>query len=158
MTLAELIEQRRAVLGGRKPLDYRELSARARAQGYTLADSTINAFVNHPIGDSTVKKRTLRALAFVLAVPYRTVVEALAATMIAEETGERVELVQAADEPDVQAWVTLTADRTAAERQQMIDMLRSVASMLSATHARETAGDVTNIGDTGRPRKSRRSR
>jgi hypothetical protein len=41
--LGELIGKRAVELGGRRRLTYREMSARAKAGGYTLNETTINA-------------------------------------------------------------------------------------------------------------------
>lgn len=154
MKLGELIEKRAVELGGRRRLTYREMSARARAGGYTLNETTINAYVKHPL-DESPKRRTMHALAYVLDVPYRAIRAAVYESMAEDD---EVDVVEVADEPHVQAWVTLSKDRTDAERAQMIAMMRSVAGMLDATRARETDTGITNIGDAGRPHISRRSR
>lgn len=155
--LGELIKKRAVELGGRKRLTYRELSARARAQGYALAEGTITDFANHPLVEPP-RRRTMRALAAALDVPYNTVVEAVAESMA--EDGDVV--VQVADAPHVQAWVMLTEGRSDAERQQMIGVMRSVAAALDASRAhettRETDTEITHIEDAGRSRRSRGSR
>ena len=150
MQLGELIKKRASELGGRKRLTYRELSARARAQGYALAEGTITDFANHPLVEPP-RRRTMHALAAALAVPYNTVVEAVAESMA--EDGDVV--VQVADAPHVQAWVTLAEGRTDAEREHMVEAARLVAAVLDASRARETDADVTNIDDAGRSRRAR---
>ncbi len=153
MKLGELIEKRAVELGGRRRLTYREMSARARASGYTLNETTINAYVKHPL-DEPPRRRTMHALAVALDVPYNAVVEAVAESMA--EDGEVV--VQVADAPHVQAWVMLTEGRSDAERTQMVDVMRTVASALDAARAHETAPEITNIDEAGRHRRSRQSR
>jgi hypothetical protein len=158
--LGELIEKRAIELGGRRRLSYRELSARAKAVGYTLNETTINAWVRHPL-DEPPRRRSMEALAVALDVDFPVVVQAVAESMV----GAGVELAEVADAPHVRAWVTLTEGRSDAERAQMLDMMRSVAGMLDASRARETdtaGGDpdtrVTHIDDAGRSRRSRESR
>lgn len=137
MKLGELIMQRAVELGGRRRLTYRELSARARAAGYTLNESTLNAYVLHPL-DEPPKRRTMEALAVALDVSFSVVVGAVAESIIGDD-GES-ELVQVADEPHVRAWVSLTKGRTEAERARMVDVIRSVAAALDASQSRERAG------------------
>jgi hypothetical protein len=158
--LGELIEKRAVELGGRRRLTYRELSARAKAGGYTLNETTINAWVRHPL-DEPPRRRSMEALALALDVDFPVVVQAVAESMV----GDGVELAEVVDAPHVRAWVTLTEGRSDAERAQMLDMMRSVAGMLDASRSRETdaeAGDpdtrVTHIDDAGRSRRSRESR
>lgn len=151
--LGELIEKRAVELGGRRRLTYREMSARARAGGYTLNETTINAYVKHPL-DEPPRRRTMHALAVALDVPYNTVVEAVAESMA--EDGDVV--VQVADAPHVQAWVTLAEGRTDDERQHMVEAARLVAAVLDASRGREKDAEVTNIEDAGRPKRSRHSR
>lgn len=151
--LGELIEKRAVELGGRRRLTYREMSARAKAVGYTLNETTINAYVKHPLTERPTV-RTMEALAVALAVDFDIVVAASANSMM--RRGE--ELVQVADTPHVQAWVTLTEGRSDAEREHMVEAARLVAAVLDASRARETDADVTNIEDAGRPKRSRHSR
>jgi len=151
--LGELIEQRRAVLGGRKPLPYRELAVRARAQGYKLGEGTITDYVNHPL-DEWPRKRTMYALAAALGVDYNSIVKASAESMA--EDGDVV--AQVADTPHVQAWVTLAEGRTDDERHHMVEAARLVAAVLDASRAREADADVTNIEDAGSAKRSRHSR
>lgn len=153
MQLGELIKKRAVELGGRKRLTYKELSMRARAAGYSLAESTITDYANHPL-DAPPKRSTMHALAVALDVSYNTVVEAVAESMA--EDGDVV--VQVADTPHVQAWVTLAEGRTELERAQMVEAARLVAAVQDASRARETDAEVTNIGDAGRPRQARHSR
>lgn len=132
MQLGELIETRRADLGGeRGPLNLRELSQRARRAGYTLAEATISAFVNHPLPESP-KRRTMEALAVALDVSFPEVVQAVGESLV----GDRSTLVEVAEEPHVRAFVTLTKGRTDAERDRMVDVIRSVAAALDASHTR----------------------
>jgi hypothetical protein len=152
-TRGEVIEKRAIELGGRRRLTYRELSARAKAGGYTLNETTINAYVKHPL-DEAPRRRTMKALAVALDVHYNVIVEAVAESMA--EDGDVV--VQVADTPHVQAWVTLAEGRTDDERAHMVEAARLVAAVLDASRARETGGEVTNIGDAGRSQRSRHSR
>lgn len=151
MTLGELIETRRAVLGGKRgPLKLREVSERARAAGYTLAEATISAFVNHPL-DEAPKRRTMEALAVGLDVTFAEVVAAVAASIVGDGGAE---LVQVTGEPHVQAFVTLTEGRTAEERARMIDVIRSVAAALDQSGN----GQSRNSGQLEQPvTKIRRS-
>jgi len=151
--LGELIEKRAVELGGRRRLTYREMSARAKAGGYTLNETTINAWVKHPLPNPPTK-RSMLALAYALEVDFADVMRAVADSMIGDDS----ELVEVADEPHVRAWVTIAEGRTAAERAQMIGVMRSVAAALDASRARETDTGITHIEDAGRSRRSRGSR
>lgn len=135
VTLGELILQRAVDLGGRKRLTYRELSARAKAAGYTLSETTINAFVKHPL-DEPPRRRTMEALAAALDVDFPTVVNAVAESM----GGSPDVLVQAADEERVRAWLTLTEGLSPADRESMLGVVRSVAQALNVAQAQEDAG------------------
>ena len=150
VTLGELIEKRAIELGGRRRLTYRELSARAKAGGYTLNETTINAYVKHPL-DEAPRRRTMHALAVALDVSYDTIRAAVFESMA--EDGDSV--VQVADAPHVQAWVTLAEGRTEDERAHMVEAARLVAAVLDASRARETAAEVTRIEDAKRSRHSR---
>lgn len=133
VNLSDLINTRKGELG----LSYEKLAGRARVAGHELTGNALFNLTRREIQQYPAPN-TIRAVAAALGVEVRAVLDA-----VDESLGfERVPVDSGAS--DVQAWITLTGDRTPAERQALLDFVRAKIQEL------DDGGEADRPGDSGR--------
>ncbi|MGO1049830.1 hypothetical protein [Crossiella sp. CA198] len=113
MNLAELIERQKAASG----LSYEDMADRARDRGQRIRGNILWQLTRREIAQHP-KPDTIRALAAALDTTVREVLDA-----VEESLGLRRVDVEVAD-PNIEAWITLTGDRTPEEVAELAEILR----------------------------------